>query len=81
MNRSYNEGVEANARTTAHVFEQVARPVLQPFIQRFLVVEFPSRHQDAHLPDVRPVAAFSFRGRVHIDGHGWAPHAAFTGPR
>ena len=64
-----------------HVFEQIPRSVLQPFIQRFLVVEFPSFHRDAHLPDVGPVAAFSFRGRVRIDGHGWAPQAAFTGPR
>jgi AraC-like DNA-binding protein len=64
-----------------NVFEQIPCPALQPFIQRFLVVEFPAFHHDAHLPDICPVAAFSLRGRVNIEGQGWAPQAAFSGPR
>jgi AraC-like DNA-binding protein len=63
------------------VFEQVPGPALRPFIQRFLVVEFPQLHRDAHLPDTKPVAAFSFRGGCRIDGSHWAPMAAFTGLR
>jgi AraC-like DNA-binding protein len=63
------------------VLEHAPRNALRPFIERFMVVEFPSFHRDAHLPDVRPVAAFSFRGRVRIDGDQWAPPAAFTGLR
>jgi hypothetical protein len=63
------------------VFEQAPRPALRPFIRRFLVVEFPSFHCDAHLPDTSPVAAFSFRGECRIDGERWAPPAAFTGLR
>lgn len=64
-----------------NVLERVPRPALRPFIQRFLVVEFPSYHRDAHLPDIRPVAAFSFRGGVRIDGNRWAPPAAFSALR
>jgi hypothetical protein len=63
---------------TMQVFEQAPSITLLPFLERFLVVEFPFRHGDAHLPDARPVAAFSFRGRCRIDGDGWAPAAAFT---
>jgi AraC-like DNA-binding protein len=63
------------------VFEQAPDRALRPFIQRFLVVEFPSFHCDAHLPDTSPVAAFSFRGGCRIDGERWAPPAAFTGLR
>lgn len=66
---------------TMQVFEQVPSVTLLPFVKRFLVVEFPSRQGDTHLPDARPVAAFSFRGSCRIDGGGWAPAAAFTGPR
>jgi AraC-like DNA-binding protein len=63
------------------VFEQVPDRALRPFIQRFLIVEFPSLHCDAHLPDTGPVAAFSFRGQCRIDGDRWVPPAAFTGLR
>jgi AraC-like DNA-binding protein len=73
--------VEVNAHRIVHVFEQIPRPALRCFIHRFLIVEFPDFHHDVHLPDIHPVAAFSLRGRVRIDGHGWAPHHAFTGPR
>jgi AraC-like DNA-binding protein len=66
---------------TRQVFELVPSGALLPFVKRFLVVEFPSRHDDVHLPDTHPVAAFSFRGRCRIDGDGWAPAASFTGPR
>jgi AraC-like DNA-binding protein len=70
----------ANSPSTVLVFEQRATPALRPFVDRFLIVEFPLHHRDAHLPDPRPVAAFSFRGRVRIDD-GWAPPASFTGLR
>jgi AraC-like DNA-binding protein len=74
--------LDAHAEATGRqLFEQIPRSALRPFIQRFLVVEFPAFHHDAHLPDIRPVAAFSLRGRVRIEGDGWAPQAAFTGPR
>jgi methylphosphotriester-DNA--protein-cysteine methyltransferase len=76
-----SESVQANARGMVKVFEQVPGPALRPFIKRFLVVEFPSLHRDAHLPDISPVAAFSFRGECRIDGDRWAPPAAFTGLR
>jgi AraC-like DNA-binding protein len=74
-----NESVQANARSLVKVFEQGPSPALRPFIQRFLVVEFPSLHRDTHLPDTGPVAAFSFRGGCRIDGDRWAPPTAFTG--
>lgn len=61
------------------LFEQAPRPVLRPFIQRFLVVEFRALHRDTHLPDTSPVAAFTFRGACRLDGGQWAPHTAFTG--
>jgi hypothetical protein len=73
--------VQTNARTMVQLFEQAACPALRPFIQRFLVVKFPSFHRDAHLADTRPVAAFSFQGRCRIDGDQWAAPAAFTGLR
>ena len=65
----------------AQAVERLPHPALRPFIQRFLVVEFPAFHRDVHLPDTSPVAAFSFRGRCRIDGDQWAPLAAFTGLR
>jgi AraC-like DNA-binding protein len=64
-----------------HLLEQAPRSALRPFIERFLVVTFPSLHRDAHLPDTRPVAAFSFHGAVRINGDEWAPPSAFTGLR
>jgi hypothetical protein len=73
--------VQAKARSLVQVFEQAPDRALRPFIQRFLVVEFPSFHCDAHLPDTSPVAAFSFRGGCRIDGEEWVPPAAFTGLR
>ncbi len=76
-----NGSVQENAGSMVQLFEQAPCPALRPFIQRFLVVKFPSFHRDAHLPDTRPVAAFSFRGRCRIDGDQWAPPAAFTGLR
>ncbi len=68
-------------RSMIQVFEQVPGPALRPFIKRFLVVEYPSFHRDAHLPDTSAVAAFSFQGGCRIDGDRWAPPAAFTGLR
>lgn len=64
-----------------HALEQRPRGALRPFIDRFLVVEFPSAYRDSHLPDRRPVAAFSLRGRVRINGEQWAPAASFTALR
>ncbi|MDB6121629.1 MAG: bacterial regulatory helix-turn-helix s, AraC family protein [Pedosphaera sp.] len=74
-------GQHLNGRNTVQVFEQAPSPVLRPFIKRFLVVEFPALHRDAHLPDTNPVAAFSFRGECRLDGNQWAPPTAFTGLR
>jgi AraC-like DNA-binding protein len=68
-----------HARSVTEVVERAPRAGMRPFIQRFLVVEFPASHRDAHLPDTNPVAAFSFRGGCRIDGDRWAPPAAFTG--
>ena len=45
------------------------------------MIEFPSLHRDAHLPETEAVAAFSFRGACQIDGSQLAPAVAFTGPR
>jgi AraC-like DNA-binding protein len=68
------------AESTVQIFEQAPRPDLRRFVLRFMVVEFPALHNDAHLPDTGPVAAFTFRGKVRIGGE-WVPPAAFTGPR
>ena len=62
-----------------HVFEQMPAAPLRPFIQRFLLIDFPSHYGDVHLPDIGAVAAFSLRGVCRIDGDRWAPPAAFTG--
>jgi hypothetical protein len=78
---STNQGMQANTRNRVRVFEQLPGPGLRSYIKRFLVVEFPSLYRDEHLPDTRPVAAFSFRGGCRIDGSQWAPPAAFTGLR
>ena len=71
--------VQTKADSTMRVFAQVARPGLRPFIDRFLVVESFGLRRDAHLPDIRPVAAFSFRGECRLDGGRRVPAAAFTG--
>ena len=63
------------------VFQQAPCPALRPIIKRFWVIEFPSFYSDAHLPETDAVAAFSFRGACRINETGWAPPAAFTGPR
>jgi AraC-like DNA-binding protein len=70
-----------NEPSRMRYFEQVPVPALRPLIKRFLIVEYSSLHRDAHLPDISPVAAFSFRGGCRIDGSQWAPRAAFTGLR
>jgi AraC-like DNA-binding protein len=54
-------------------------PALRALIKHFLVVEFPSHWNDTHLPDISPVAAFSFNGCVRIDDDSRLPSAAFTG--
>lgn len=63
------------------IYEQAPCPALRPFVRRFMVVEFPGRHRDVHLPDTGPVAAFSLCGECVIDGGQRAPRAAFTGVR
>jgi AraC-like DNA-binding protein len=62
-----------------NVFVQVPRPVLRPFVKRFLVVEVPTPHQDSHLPDTGFVAAFPYKGEALLDGGTKAPQAALTG--
>lgn len=69
------------ASRRARVIQQIPCAALRPFVKRFLVLEFPFHHDDVHLPDVRAVAAFTFRGRCRIDDKLWAPPAAITGPR
>lgn len=68
-------------RDPSPIFAQVPSAALRPFVKRFLVVEFPSVHCDAHLPDTGPVASFTFRGRCRLDQSQWAPSTAFTGLR
>jgi AraC-like DNA-binding protein len=72
---------QPDERSSVQVFKQAPIPALQPFIKHFLVVEFASPENDVHLPEVCPVAAFSFRGECRIDGDERAPMAAFSGPR
>jgi AraC-like DNA-binding protein len=72
---------QADARDRVQLFARVPHAALRPFIERFLVVEFPSFHRDAHLPGAGAVAAFSLRGKCRIDDALWAPPAAFTGLR
>jgi AraC-like DNA-binding protein len=76
-----NDSLPALPRNSVQVLVQAPGAALRAFIKRFLVVEFPSLHHDAHLPDTSPVAAFSFRGGCRLDGSQWAPPAAFTGLR
>jgi AraC-like DNA-binding protein len=73
MDRIVNRG------STVSVFEQSPASALLPFVKRIMLVEFPSLYHDSHLPDIRPVAAFSLRGGCRIDGSVSAPPAAFTG--
>lgn len=73
--------MKTDASRTVQFFEQVPLPALQPFVKRFLVVEFPDLHHDVHLPDTSTVAAFSFRGACRIDEGRPVPLSAFTGLR
>ena len=61
------------------VFAQPPHAVLRPFVKRFLVVEFPAPHADAHLPDTGLVAAFPFRGECRLEDGRTVPRAAVTG--
>ena len=76
-----SSGRHVAAARRARVIQQIPSAALRPFVKRFLVLEFPLHHDDVHLPDVRAVAAFTFRGRCRIDDELWAPPAAITGPR
>lgn len=60
-------------------YKQLPSPALQPFIERFAVMEFATPLRDSHLPHTGAVAAFSFRGECVIDNSYVAPPAAFTG--
>lgn len=71
----------ATSRSALRIHQQAPCAALRRIIKRFLVIEFPSLHRDAHLPETEAVAAFSFRGACQIDGVQLAPAAAFTGPR
>ena len=73
--------MQAHSGSLLHVFQQAPCPALRLIIKRFLVIEFPWFHSDAHLPETDAVAAFSFRGACWINETSWAPPAAFTGPR
>lgn len=71
----------AETHGAARLYQQAPRPVLRPFIRRFLVVEFSEHHHDTHLPDTGAVAAFSFQGGVRGDAGARLPASAFTGLR
>jgi AraC-like DNA-binding protein len=73
--------VQTTSLSPIRIYQQAPSAALTRIIQRFLVIEFPSVHHDAHLPETDAVAAFSFRGACRIDGTRCAPPAAFTGPR
>jgi AraC-like DNA-binding protein len=73
--------VQATRQSLLQIYQQAPCPALSPVVKRFLVIEFPALHRDAHLPETDAVAAFSFRGECQIDGTVLAPAAAFTGPR
>jgi AraC-like DNA-binding protein len=73
--------VPATQGSLLHTYQQAPCLALRPIVRRFLVIEFPSLHRDAHLPETDAVAAFSFRGACQIDETQLAPPAAFTGPR
>lgn len=70
-----------DVHSAMRLFEQIPMPALRSFVTRFLVVEFPRQHRDAHLPDLRSVAAFSLHGECRFDGGQRVAPAAFTGPR
>jgi methylphosphotriester-DNA--protein-cysteine methyltransferase len=61
------------------VFTQKPVEALRTFVKRFLVVEFPSAHDDSHLPDTGLVAAFPFRGSCRLEDGRDVPRAALTG--
>jgi AraC-like DNA-binding protein len=71
----------ADPKRQMKIYEQAPTSELRPFIKRFLVVQFPQVDRDTHLPNLGPVAAFTFRGRCRLDGLQWAPAAALTGIR
>jgi AraC-like DNA-binding protein len=73
--------VLATSRQPLRIHQQAPCAALSRVIKRFLVIEFPTLHRDAHLPETEAVAAFSFHGACQIDGAQLAPAAAFTGPR
>jgi AraC-like DNA-binding protein len=73
--------VPATSRSSLRIHQEAPCAALGEIIKRFLVIEFPPLHRDAHLPETEAVAAFSFRGACQIDGVHLAPAAAFTGPR
>jgi AraC-like DNA-binding protein len=73
--------VQTTQGSLLHTYQQASCLALRQIVKRFLIIEFPSIHYDAHLPETDAVAAFSFRGACQIDGTHWAPPAAFTGPR
>lgn len=63
------------AKIQMQVFEQAQRPALRPFINRFLVVNFPVAHRDAHLPDLGLVATFTSGADAFRFGVRWMFHA------
>ncbi|HYZ74445.1 MAG TPA: hypothetical protein VE641_15315, partial [Chthoniobacterales bacterium] len=73
--------MRASSQSPTQIYRQAPCAALRRIIQHFLVIEFPSVHRDAHLPETDAVAAFSFRGACRIDETRLAPPAAFTGPR
>jgi AraC-like DNA-binding protein len=69
------------ASDAVKVFVQTPSEVLRPFVKLFHIIEFPTGHNDWHLPDTGAVAAFRFKGDCRIDGGVEAPRTALTGLR
>lgn len=73
--------IASDGKTPPQVTTLAPTAALRAFVRRFIVVDFLSDLRDAHWPDTSATAAFSFRGRVRLDGERWAPASAFTALR
>jgi AraC-like DNA-binding protein len=77
MSFGTSDGMPATGNTK--IFSQSSREALQPFVKRFLAVEFPAQHEDSHLPDTGFVAAFRVRGECRLEDGRRTPRASVTG--
>ena len=61
------------------IFVQPPHKSLRPFVERFLIVEFPAAQKDSHVPDTGMFARFQLKGDCVLSGKTAAPHAGLTG--